>query len=153
MILPVDTNYLQTSPSSGSYFFLILTKLSKYTCKSPSNKSLFLHKAPFCKIHTPSPLLFHQENTTEKYQVSNYNGNIYVRVQLCVLLFHCSDSWFWEMQFGVIYLETWGSTQPYVAFSTLVACSCFFVFGRSHTAPNFLTLHDPVSFVFWVKCF
>jgi hypothetical protein len=89
MIFPGDTNYLQMSPSRGSYFFLMLMKLSKYTCKSPSNKSLFLHKAPSVKSTPHSPPLFHQENATEKYQVSNYNGNIYV--QLCVALLHFSD--------------------------------------------------------------
>jgi len=36
------------------------------------------------------------------------------------------------MQVGVIYLETWGSTQPYyVGFWTLECRSCFFVFGGS----------------------
>jgi hypothetical protein len=49
------------------------------------------------------------------------------------------------MQFGVIYLKTQGSTQPYVAFSTLEFRSCFFVFGGTHTAPNSLTLHKPVA--------
>jgi len=91
MILPGDTNYLQMSPSSGSYFFLILMKLSKYICKSPSNKTPFLHKTPV-KSTPCSPLLFHEENATEKYQVSNYNGNI--SVQLCFPLFYFSDSWF-----------------------------------------------------------
>jgi hypothetical protein len=46
------------------------------------------------------------------------------------------------MQFGVIYLETWGSTQSYVAFWTL---EFSFVFGRTHMAPNSLTLYKPVS--------
>ena len=38
------------------------------------------------------------------------------------------------MQFSVIYLETWGSTQPLcVALLTLVFCFCFFVFLVGHT--------------------
>jgi hypothetical protein len=45
------------------------------------------------------------------------------------------------MQFDVIYLETWGGTQPYVAFSTLEFRSGFFVFGRTLMALNFLTLY------------
>ena len=41
-------------------------------------------------------------------------------------------------------------TQPCVAFLKLVFCTCFFVFGGTHMAPNFLTLHEPVSVVSWV---
>jgi hypothetical protein len=48
------------------------------------------------------------------------------------------------MQFGVIYLKTWGSTQPYVALSTLEFRSCFFVFGGTHMAANSFTPHQPV---------
>ena len=131
------------SPGSGSYFFLILAKLRKYTHKDPSNKSVFLHKAPSVKSTPPSPPLFNKEDGTEKCKFSNYYGNIYL--QFCVLLFPFSVSWFSEMQFGVIYFETWGSTQPYVVFMTLVFCSCFFVFGRTHMTPNSLILHESVS--------
>ena len=56
----------------------------------------------------------------------------------CVQLFHFSVSWYSEMQFCVIYLETLGSTQPYVAFLTPGICSCFFVFGGTRKALNFL---------------
>ena len=49
------------------------------------------------------------------------------------------------MQFDVLYFETWGSTQPYVAFSALLFCSYFFVFGGTHTTLNSLKLHEPVS--------
>jgi len=42
------------------------------------------------------------------------------------------------MQFGVIYLETLGSTQPHFGFSTLEFHSCFFAFTGTHTAPNSL---------------
>jgi hypothetical protein len=87
---------------------------SKHTHKGPPDKSLFLHNTPSVRSTVPSPLLFHQEDATEKYQFSNYNGHIYL--QLCVPLFHFRVSWFPEMQFGVIYFKTWGSTQPYVAF-------------------------------------
>ena len=68
-----------------------------------------------------------------------------------VLLFHFSVIWFSEMQFGVIYLKTWASTQSNVAFLIIVFCSCFFVFGRTHKAPNSLILHEPVSVVSSVK--
>jgi len=57
------------------------------------------------------------------------------------------------VQFGVIYRETWGGTQPYIVFSILEFHSCFFVFGGIHTALNFLTLHIPVSVVACVKSF
>jgi len=85
-----------------------------HTHKGPSNKSLLLHKTPFERSTAPSPLLFHKEDFTGKYQFSNSNGNIYL--QLCVSLFHFSVSWFSETQFGVIYFKTLGSTQPYVTF-------------------------------------
>jgi hypothetical protein len=49
------------------------------------------------------------------------------------------------MQFGVIYRETWGSTQPYVALSTLEFRSCLFVFGGAHMVPNSRTSHKPLS--------
>jgi hypothetical protein len=49
------------------------------------------------------------------------------------------------MQFGVIYLRTWGSTQPNVVFSTLDFRSFFFVFGGTHASPHSLTLYYPVS--------
>ena len=51
------------------------------------------------------------------------------------------------MHCGVIYLETRGSTQPYVAFLTLLFCSHFFAFGGTHTTPNSLILHESVSVV------
>ena len=77
-----------------------------------------LHTAPSVKSTPPSPPLFHHEDVTEKYPFSNYSGNIYL--QLWVALFQCSVSRFSEIEFGVIYLETWGSTQPYFAFLTLL---------------------------------
>jgi hypothetical protein len=46
------------------------------------------------------------------------------------------------MQFGVMYLKTWGSTQPYVAFSTLEFHSFFFVFGGTHMAASSFTRHN-----------
>jgi hypothetical protein len=113
------------------------------THKGPSDKSLFLHKAPSVKSTTPSPPLFHKENATEKYQFSNFSGDIYLH--LWVLPFNISVSWSSEMQFGVIYLKTWGSTQPCVAFLTLEFRSCSFVFGGTHVVPNSLTLHKSVS--------
>jgi hypothetical protein len=93
------------------------------------DKSLILHKNPFYKIHTPhSPLLFDQENTTEKCHFSNFNDNIYW--QLCVLFFNFSVISSSEMQFGVIHLKTCDGTQTYVAFSPLECCSCLFVFWQ-----------------------
>ena len=118
MIFPAVMIYLQMSPGSVSYFFLLLAKWSKYTHKDPSDKSVFLHKVASVKSTPPSPALFHQEDATEKYQFSNYNDNMYL--QLCVLFFHYSVSWLSEMQFRVMYLETLGITQTYVVFLILV---------------------------------
>jgi hypothetical protein len=64
---------------------------------------------------------------------------------LCVPPFNFSVIWFSELQFGVIYVKTWGIPQTYVVFSTLEFHSFFFVFGGTHTAPNSVTLHKPVS--------
>ena len=92
---------------------LIFSRIGKveqiHTHEGPSDKFLFLYKAFSVKSTHLLPPLFHQEDSTEKYQFSNYSGNIYL--QLCVVLFHFSFSWFSEMQFGMIYIETWGSTQ------------------------------------------
>ena len=108
-----------------------------------ANYSFEFFKGQHVAPHS-SPL-FHQEDANEKYQFSNYNGNTYL--QLCVPFFHFSVSWLSEMQSGVIYFKTQGSTQPYVSFLTVVFCSCLFVFGRTYMAQKSLTLHEPVSVV------
>jgi hypothetical protein len=92
---------------------------------------------PFLKSTPYSTLLFHQENTIEKYHFSNNSGIIYLHV--CVLNFSSLFSFFpQKMQFGVIFLEVWGSTQPYVAFWTFKFNSCCFVYSRTHPAPSSL---------------
>jgi len=126
------------SLGTAAYFFLISAKWSIYLTHRPSEKSLFLHKAPSVKSTPHSPPLFHQEDAPEQFQFSNFNGSIYW--QLCVLLFHFSVSWFPHMQFGVMYLKTQDGTQPYVAFSIFKFHSCFFVSGGTHPASNSLTL-------------
>jgi len=58
MIFPAATNYLQTSPGSGSYFLFFhhIGKVEQtHTHKCPSDKSLFLHKDPSVKSTPPSP--------------------------------------------------------------------------------------------------
>ena len=57
------------------------------------------------------------------------------------------------MQFGLMYLKTWGGTQAYLAYSTLGLCSCFFVFGRKHMAPSSVTLHNALSVMACAKSF
>jgi hypothetical protein len=57
------------------------------------------------------------------------------------------------MQFGVIYLETWCSTQLDVAFLTLEFSSCFFVFGGTHTAVNSFTLHNQCLTLIVIQAF
>jgi hypothetical protein len=54
------------------------------------------------------------------------------------------------MQFGVICLKTWGSTQCHVAFLTLEFCSCCAVVRKS-TAPSFLPCQRPVFTVSCIK--
>ena len=66
-------NYLQMSPGFG-YFFPHIGEVN--THKGPSYKSLFLHNAPSVKSTPNSLSLFHQDST-EKYQFSNFNGSIY----------------------------------------------------------------------------
>jgi hypothetical protein len=146
MIFQEFTNYLQMSPGSVSNFFLVLAKWSMYhTHISLSDKSLFLHETPCVKSTLHCPQLVHQEDTTKEYLVSNFCGSIYWL--LCVLLLHLSVHWSSEMQFGMIYLETWGDPQVYVAFSTLEFHPCFFVLGRTHMTLNSVTLHKAVSVV------
>jgi hypothetical protein len=125
---------------------LILAKWSRYT----HTKALPISLCSFIKplvwnLHPLLPHYFVKKMPHEQYLFRNFIGSIYWH--LCFPFFHFSVSWSSEMQFGVIYLKTWGGTQPYVASSTLEICSCFFVFGRTHMAPNSLTLHKPVSVV------
>jgi len=58
-----------------------------------------------------------------------------------------------EMQFGVIYHETWAGTQSHTAIWTFELHSCFFVVSGTHVAPNSLPLQGPVYVVsvFYVK--
>jgi len=44
---------------------------------------------------------------------------------ISVPFFNFHVSWSSEMQFGVVCIETWGSTEPYVAFLTREFCCCF----------------------------
>jgi hypothetical protein len=60
--------------------------MNKYTYIGHSSQSLFVHEA-FCKIHYPSPLLFHQESAIEKYQCSSYNGNMYVCIYIYIYIY------------------------------------------------------------------
>ena len=55
------------------------------------------------------------------------------------------------MQSGVIYLRIWGSTKPFIVFSTPEFHSSFFVFGGTHTSSNSPTLHRPESAVSYAK--
>ena len=114
MIFPAVTNYLHNLQAVVPHIGEVK---QIHTHKGPSDKALFLHTAPSVISTTPSPPLFHKEDAPEKYQFSNYSSNIYLH--LCVPLFNFSVSCSSEIQFCMIYLETWGSTQPYVAFSTL----------------------------------
>ena len=61
--------------------------------------------------------------------------------------FQFSVSWSSEMEVGVIYFETYGSTQPHVAFCTLIFHSCCCVYTRTCTAPSSLAFQRPVFVV------
>jgi len=97
------------------------THIHTYMKALPTNLCCFTKPL----LEGPQPLhpLFHKEYFIEKCQFSNYNGNIYL--QLCVPLFDFSVSWFSEMEFGVIYFKTWGSTQPYL---NEVILLCIYIF-------------------------
>ena len=49
----------------------------------------------------------------------------------CFLFFNVS--WFSDLQFGLIYFDTWGSTQPCMAFLTPAFYSFFFNFSATHS--------------------
>jgi hypothetical protein len=72
----------------------------------------------------------------------------------CAQLFKFSASCSSEMQFGMLYLKTWVSTQPHIAFWTLNFIVCLFIYlfisGRTHTAPYPLPFQRSV---FVVSCF
>jgi len=82
------------------FFFVKVAKLNRCTYKGPSEKSLLLHEA-FCKVYNPLCTLFHQTNTLEKYQCSNYKGNI---TYVCVPLLQFSVIWSLQIQYDVMYL-------------------------------------------------
>ena len=50
----------------------------------PSDKPLFFHKASSVKSTPHSPQLFHQEDSIEKYQFSNFGSSI---TDICVFHF------------------------------------------------------------------
>jgi hypothetical protein len=65
-----------------------------------------------------------------------HKSNFKIYSNLCVQRFHSTICWFSKMKFGVIHLETCGSTQPCVALWTSEFLSCFFVYGRTYMALN-----------------
>jgi len=75
-----DFTYLQKSPGTA-YFFIVLAKWNIYhTHAGPYNKFIFLHKHPSVTSTPHSPILFHQEDATEKYKFRDFSGSIYWRV-------------------------------------------------------------------------
>jgi hypothetical protein len=127
-------------------FSLKGAKLSEYTHKGPSEKSLLLLK-PFVKSSPPSPLFYHKESVTEKYQFSNCSGKIYLHLGA---LLQFSIIWSSEMQFCVIYLKTRDSTNPMLYYAHL---NWFIVFSGTHMAPNSLSSQRQVFAVSCVKSF
>jgi hypothetical protein len=88
MIFPEFTNYLQMSPGSVSYVFLVLAKWGlneAYTTHiGPSNRSLFLHKAPSVKSRSHSPHYF-----IKKMLLKSISSviSVVVRTDICVFCF------------------------------------------------------------------
>ena len=77
LIFPAVMNYRNFQAVVLIFSLYWWSKGNTHTYKGPSDKTLFLHKIP-SGITTPhSPPLIHQD-ATEKYQFSNYNGNIYL---------------------------------------------------------------------------
>ena len=105
----------------------------------------------FLKSTPHSTLLFHHENTTEKYHFSNNSGSIYLHACVCStfpVYFHfffrkCSLVWY-ALKHGV-------ATQPFVAFWTFKFHSCCFVYSRARPAPSSLPFHRPMFAVSCVK--
>lgn len=121
------------APGILSYFFcLIATKLNKYTYKALPT-SLFFFMKPFVKSTPPSHHYFIQ--TTPLKTVSSLT---LFYLCLCAPLSQFSATWPLEMQFCVIHLPTWNSTQPLVAFWALEFHSVCFVFSRTCVAPSSL---------------
>ena len=89
------------------------------TQKGPSTKSLFLHKTPPVKSTPPASHYFIMK--VLKKNISSVIPMV-IFTYNCVICFSILMCLFSEMQFGVIQCKTWGSTQPYVAFSTLAFC-------------------------------
>ena len=137
------------SPSSGFYFFLKSAKWRKcthararaHTHTHTHTKALPTNLCCFTKslLKGPQPLQILLENISSVITMVIFTYN-------CMFHFSILVSAGSQKQFGVIYFKTWGSTQPYVVFWTLVFCSGF-MFGQTHKAPNSLTLHEPVSVV------
>jgi hypothetical protein len=80
----------------------------------------------------------------KKYQLSNYSSNIYLHLR--VQFFYFIVSWSSQMQFCVIYPETWPSIQPHIASWTHWFLLFFLVFSLGNT-------HRLVVVEFYVKSF
>jgi hypothetical protein len=88
MIISVVRNYaLMFQAAILILFFLEVANLNNCTCKGPSDLSLFFMKSLVKSTCLLLPLLY-EECSTEKYQLSNYSGNIYLCA--CGLLFQLS---------------------------------------------------------------
>jgi hypothetical protein len=100
-------------------------------CITPGFKLGLQNKGHDIPLAIPVIQCFEHHTSKQEYPTAAKNYyNIFL--QLCIPLFHFSVSWFSVMQFGVIHLETWGSTQPYVAFSTPVLVSLFLATHTRH---------------------
>jgi hypothetical protein len=107
--------------------------------------SLFLLKTHSVKSTPHSPPL-NQKDATEKFLFSNFSGSIFWH--LWVQLFHFSFSWSSEMQFGVIYLKTQDSTQPYVALLVLEFRFSFLVLEEN--TKHQILLHCICQHLLWL---
>jgi len=86
MIFPGFMYYLQKSPGSVSYFFLVLAKWSIYHTRRSLWQVCLPSWTPFCKIHTPFTPIYFVKRTLLK----NINSVISVRVFTDICVFHFS---------------------------------------------------------------
>jgi len=91
------------------------THTHTYIHKGPSYKSLLLHKTPSWRSTAPHPYYF-----IKKIVLKNISSVVTMVIFTYNCVFHFSVSWFSEMEFGVIYFKTWGSTTLCLILNTCI---------------------------------
>lgn len=99
-------------------------------CNGPSDKSLLFFHQAFCKIHTPFAPVISSRKCCWRTLILAY---------VFVLCFSSSISWSSEIQFDVIQLETWASTEHLIAF-WILECFVFPCFQQSTHCTKFFSI-------------